>query len=277
MEVPYLGIQKADPAKRQFVHCISHSTWNDGYSKKYKYTHTKRSVIEQDVHWVQITDQNRLLSTSAYGREPRADEWQPYHWMRDSQDARVRWLWERMLVSTRPDPSDAGMAWFAITGDERCDPGKLKQLLEGHHLPLLTVRKQVRLEAENFRRLDGFAVEYLNDKKASQTLQVALKGGTRGRIATAFDEPFAPTEGRCTVDVRFFDEAGTRSRFTLFVNGAAQGSAWESAGTGKGWTTHTEHDIAIRAGDEIAVAVEGAPARLDYVQLNFAPATKAPR
>jgi len=36
--------------------------------------------------------------------------------MRDSGDARVRWLWERMLVSTRPDPSDAGMTWFLATG-----------------------------------------------------------------------------------------------------------------------------------------------------------------
>jgi hypothetical protein len=38
--------------------------------------------------------------------------------MRDSRDAKVRWLWERMLVSTRPDPSDAGMTWFLVTGDE---------------------------------------------------------------------------------------------------------------------------------------------------------------
>ncbi len=71
MEVPYLGIQKSDPAKRQFVYCISHSRWNDGFASKYKFTFTKRSVIEQDVHWVQIRDQNRLLSFGRYGRPPR--------------------------------------------------------------------------------------------------------------------------------------------------------------------------------------------------------------
>lgn len=31
MEVPFLGIEKSDPAKRKHVYCISHSGWNDGY------------------------------------------------------------------------------------------------------------------------------------------------------------------------------------------------------------------------------------------------------
>ena len=119
MEVPSRGIQKSDPAKRQFVYCLSHSRWNDGFASKYKFTFTKRSVIEQDVHWVQIRDQNRLLSFGRYGRPSTPEEFEPYFWMRDSRDAKVRWLWERMLVSTRPDPSDAGMAWFLVTGDEQ--------------------------------------------------------------------------------------------------------------------------------------------------------------
>jgi predicted amidohydrolase len=277
MEVPYLGIQKSDPAKRRFVYCISHSSWNDGYSRRYQFTHTKRSVIEQDVHWIQIRDQNPLLSTSAYGREARPEEWQPYHWMRDSKDARVRWLWEKMLVSTRPDCSDAGMAWFVVTGDEQCDPAKLKRALDEHQPPPIMTRKEVRLEAENFRQLDGFAVEFFNDKKSSQHLQVALKSGARGRIATVFDEPFAPRDGSCSIDVRFTDEAGSRSLFTLLVNGTPQGETWESSGEGKGWTTRTLRDVPIHAGDEIAVEVQGAPSRLDFVQLTFsAPGSAAP-
>jgi hypothetical protein len=66
-------------------------------------------------HWVQVRGQQRL-STSPYGRTALPEEWQPFHWMRDSKDARLRWLWERMLLSTRPDCSDAGMAWFVVTG-----------------------------------------------------------------------------------------------------------------------------------------------------------------
>jgi predicted amidohydrolase len=269
MEVPFLGIQKSDPAKRQFVHCISHSAWNDGYSRRYQFTHTKRSVIEQEVHWIQIRDQNPLLSTSQYGREPRPEEWQPFHWMRDSLDSRVHWLWKTMLVSTRPDCSDGGMAWFVVTGDEHCDPVKLKSALDEHQVPPITTRKEVRLEAENFHRLDGFAVEFFNDKKASHHLQVALKDGERGRIAAIFDEPFAPRSGHCNVDVRFTDESGSRSQFKLLVNGTAQGDAWESPGEGMGWRTHTLRDVPLRAGDEIAIEVQGSPARLDFIQLNF--------
>jgi predicted amidohydrolase len=273
MEVPYLGIQKSDPAKRRFVHCISHSAWNDGYSRRYQFTHTKRSVIEQDIHWMQIRDQNPLLSTSAYGREPRPEEWQPFHWMRDSNDARVRWLWERMVISTRPDCSDAGMAWFVATGDEQCDPMKLKRALDDHQIPPITMRKEVRLEAENFRKLDSFAAEFSNDKEASHHLQVALKNRTHGRITTVYDEPFAPSGGHCAIDVRFSDEPGSQCQFALIVNGAAQGDSWKSSGEGKGWTTHTLRDVPIRAGDEIGIEVQGSLSRLDFVQLNFSSIT----
>src|SRR4051812_29329688 len=68
MEVPFRGIQKSDPARRKFVYCISHSRWNDGFASRYTFTNTKRSVIPSGVRWVQIQDQNRLLSKSPYGR-----------------------------------------------------------------------------------------------------------------------------------------------------------------------------------------------------------------
>ncbi len=132
----------------------------------------------------------------------------------------------------------------------------------------------MRLEAESFRHLDGCAVEYRNDRKASQSVQVALTADA-GRIRTRFDEPYARTEGRYDVDVRFFDENGSRSRYTLLVNGVAQGAAWESAGKGGGWTTQTVRDVPIRIGDEIAVEASGKPARLDYVELNATAATIA--
>ncbi|MBM3335039.1 hypothetical protein FJY63_10300, partial [Candidatus Sumerlaeota bacterium] len=65
MEVPLRGIQKADPDKLKFVYCISHSVWNDGYTradKKALHTHTKRDVIPSGVHWVQVKDGNRNLA-----------------------------------------------------------------------------------------------------------------------------------------------------------------------------------------------------------------------
>ncbi|MGB4726323.1 MAG: hypothetical protein WBH86_02845 [Thermogutta sp.] len=84
VDVPFLGIQKSDPDKRQFVYCISHSRWNDGFASRFKFTRTKRDVIELDVNWVQIRDQNRLLSFGRYGQPSPVAEFEPYFWMRDS-------------------------------------------------------------------------------------------------------------------------------------------------------------------------------------------------
>jgi len=273
MEVPYLGIQKSDPAKRQFVCCVSHSRWNDGFASKYTFTFTKRSVIDQDVHWVQIRDQNRLLSCSRYGWPSSPEEFEPYFWMRDSSDAKVRWLWERMAVSTRPDPSDAGMSYFLATGDEECDPVKLKRLIEEHRVPVpATARKTVRIETENCCHLEGCSLEDRSDKRASHALNTRLSGGSTGRIRTNFDEPFTPASARYDVEIRFLDAKGSRCRFSLFVNGVVQGAAWESPGEGRGWTSQTIRDVPVGRGDEIRVNIQGAggdAGKLDYVQFDY--------
>jgi hypothetical protein len=268
MEVPYLGIQKSDPAKRKFVYCVSHSRWNDGFAGSYTFTHTKRSVIESGVNWVQIRDQNRLLSLSPYGKPGPPESFAPFHWMRDSKENQVRFLWERMIVSTRPDPSDAGMAYFLATGDEDCDPAKLRRLIEEKSRPLpIAQRKQVRLEAENFHELDGFAIEDANDRAASHRLHVRSVRGVRAAIRTRFDEPFA-AGGRYDAQVRFRAAAGAEPRLTLLVNGAPRGT-WNSTGKATDWTTHTLSDVALRLGDSIAVEATGGPAQVDYVQLDL--------
>jgi len=270
MEVPHRRILKSDPTKRQFVYCISHSRWNDEFASNYPLAFTQRSVIELEVRWVQIRDQNRLLSFGRYGRPAPSVEFAPYLWMRDSPDAKVRWLWERMLVSTRPDPSDAGMTYFLVTADEECQPAKLRRLLEAHEPPpTTTVRKQVRVEAENFRRLDGFVIEDRKDRDASHELSIRLDRRASGSIRTRFVEPFTPAVGRYDVQIRFFDEPGHRCRLAFFVNGVARGAGWESAGDGRGWTSHTVRGVEVRVGDELRVDAEGPESRLDYVQLDY--------
>ena len=273
VEVPYLGIQKSQPEKRQFVYCISHSRWNDGFSSAASeqgcFTYNKRSVIESGVHWVQIQDQNRLLSHSRYGRPAAAEEFRPYFWMRDSEDAKVRFLWERMQVSTRPDPSDAGMAYFLMTGDEEVDPDKLKRLLDNHVVPTPKEREKVRIEAENFANLQGYKLEDRNDRSASHRLNVMPTTGTSsGRISTRFDEPYAIAQGTCDIELRYADGKGKRCRFAVLINGQSGGESFQSLGQGQEWTLHILRDVEIHAGDEIAINIQG-PARVDYVQLNF--------
>ena len=270
MEVPYRGIQKSDPAKRQYVYCISHSRWNDGFASQYKFTFTKRSVIEQEVHWVQIQDQNRLLSFGRYGTPSPAEDFQPYFWMRDSREAKVRWLWERMRVSTRPDPSDAGMTYFLVTGDEECDPAKLKRLLvDRRPEPRVIARKRVRLEAENFRSLEGFALED-RDRNASHRLNIRINNSGTGHARTRFDEPYTASSARYDVEVRYLTGGVGDSRLLLSINGIPQSQPWRTV-SAPGWQSHTIDNVLIRAGDEVVVEVQAGGServQLDYVQLN---------
>ena len=175
MEVPYLGIKKSDPEKRQFVYCISHSQWNDGFASSYKFTNTKRDLLPLGIKWVQIPDQNRAIAFSRYGRPAKPEEFEPYFWMRDSKDPRLQFLWKRMVISTRPDPSDAGMAWFLVTGDQTAEVAGLRTLLEDGVLPENTdPRPEIRLEAENFLVHDGYELEYRNDRQASHKVNAKL-------------------------------------------------------------------------------------------------------
>src|SRR5581483_6129367 len=115
-------------------------------------------------------------------------------------------------------------AYFLMTGDEEADPVKLRRLLAEHVVPTpLEARRRIRLEAENFRGLDGYELEDRNDKAASHALDVKLADAAGGRIVTAFDEPYTARQGRYDVEVRYFDEAQHPSRFTLLINGALQG------------------------------------------------------
>src|SRR6185295_7788152 len=128
------------------------------------------------------------------------------------------------------------------------DPIKLRHLIEDHHAaPPVLSRKHVRLEAENFRYLEGYALEDRNDKKASHRLEVKLTSKNSGSIRTRFDEPFAGPAAHRDVEVRYCDEKGSQCSFALFVNGVAQGAAWESPGEGRGWASQVIRDVAIKA------------------------------
>jgi hypothetical protein len=272
MEVAHLALQKADPAKRGFVTALSHSRWNDGYDTKSTFRHTKRSVIPQGVRWVQITDQNRLLTTSPYGRPAKDEEWPAWFWMRDSDDPKVRFLWERMRVTTRADCSDAGMAYFLMTGDEEVAIAKLKRLLDDNVVPApVGHRRQVRLEAENFARLNGYEVDYRNDREASHRLSVRPAGAAGGSIATPFYEPYVAPRGRYDVEVRYLEQRGGRGRIWLSVNGARKGDAWDASASEGKWKTQTIPAVDLALGDEIRVDVEagGKSLKLDYVQLLY--------
>lgn len=276
MEVPLRGIQKSDPEKRKYVYCISHSVWNDGYTRNDQalHPHTKRDVIPSGVHWIQVKDGNRNLAHSGgVGHRSTPAQWRLYEWLRDSSDSRLNWIFTRLEAEKRCDISDATMTYFLLTGDEEADLAKLKSLLDDRKIPApINPRKQVRIEAENFRDFENYRVDFRNDRRASHRNNVRLSKTALGRIRTPFDQPYAAAGGRYDIDVRFFNEADGRSELKLFVNGVPQGDAWRASGSEPGWKSQTIADVAVSVGDEIMVEVLGdgdETGKLDYVQLNL--------
>ncbi len=276
MEVPFLGIEKSDPDKRKYVYCISHSGWNDGYTRDDQdlHNHNKRDVIPSGINWIQVKDGNRnLADPGGVGKKSTPEQWSLYHWLRDSSDSRLNWIFTRLEAELRADISDSTMTYFLLTGDEDADLTKLKSLLDDKKIPAPNdPRKYVRIEAENFRTLDNYSVEHRNDRRASHRLSVRLARVAAGRIRTPFDQPYTAGSGRYDVDIRYFDEKDGRSRFALYVNGAKKGNSWYASKDNDQWTTHTISDVAVKSGDEIMVEVSGDSGeygKLDYVQFNY--------
>lgn len=126
MHVPWEGIMAARPEKRQYCVAITHSPWNNKHSHN---TKTWKDIETSGVKTVYITNQNKRLNSK-----------QGWEWMKTSEDEKIRWLYTRMIKFG--DVSDAGLAYYAVTGDEHGTPGKLKALFEN---PVLS--KTYRQEA----------------------------------------------------------------------------------------------------------------------------------
>jgi len=243
MEVPFRGIEKSDPDKRKYVYCISHSRWNDGYtsSDRALHSHNKRDVIPSGINWIHVKDGNpNLAHPGGVGRTSTPGQWSLYHWLRDSSDPRLRWIFTRLQAEGRADISDATMTYFLLTGDEDADLGKLKSLLDDKQVPApMDPRAEVRIEAENFRTLDNYRVEDRNDRGASRRLSVKLASMAPGRISTPFNQPYTADRACYDVEVRYFNEKDGRCQFGLYINGVQRGAPWHASKDSDEWTTHT--------------------------------------
>jgi hypothetical protein len=201
--------------------------------------------------------------------------------MRDSSDARLRWLFTRLEAEERCDVSDATMAYFLMTGDEECDPRKLAALLDRKQRPPpIAVRNMVRLEAENFQVLEN-CVLVAAGRQASQDALVRLSGAQKGTIRTEFDEIHAARSGRYEVGIRCRHEGAGQATIALSVGGVRQGVEWRSAARDEertsaagddAWQSHTVRDVPLSQGDAIEIEVlseAGGSAEVDCVQLTY--------
>lgn len=123
MDVPYRCISAVPAAQRQFIHCISHSSWNDTYGP---HTFTQLGGLGAQLH--HISSQNNYPFRCA------TTEWT---WLRDSSDADLAWLFQWIDPKLAVDVSDAGMGFWLITGgpegglDKEATMAHIREILEG--------------------------------------------------------------------------------------------------------------------------------------------------
>ena len=116
-EIVGRAIAASEGNKRQYVTLISHSQWNNQHADKNSpdespshsgWTFDEIGRMSPHVNMKQISDQNGDLMAS----------YSAYHVWRDSNDRKMRWLWDRGQVTGIgwPDCSDAGMAFWLVNG-----------------------------------------------------------------------------------------------------------------------------------------------------------------
>jgi hypothetical protein len=123
MEVLWRAVNASTPARRQYVTVISHTDWNANMTFPPTMTHTRADVEALGVKWIQITNQNaRLFTRNADG----SPNWSPWFWLRDARRARMRWIYDRMRVTGKPDTSDAGVVYYLFTNIQNATPYDLR-------------------------------------------------------------------------------------------------------------------------------------------------------
>jgi hypothetical protein len=108
----------------QHVTVISHSLWNDLRVWPPAMTRNHEDVRALGVKWLRITDQNGI--GQPWGLNTRQN-FLPWDWLRTAAAEPLRWVYERMTLTGKGDASDAGMAYFLVTGDPYGTPDKLRR------------------------------------------------------------------------------------------------------------------------------------------------------
>ena len=153
MDVACKGILKSEQEKRKYVVVISHSHWNNQHrytasdciatedqdeiaAPLYRIEDSTRNIRETGVWFDQIEDQGKGLGAASFSE---------YDWLKKSSDANLKWTYDRMRLAftEKPNPSDAGMLFYLITGNENATPAILNNFFTSQAAPLLPEEKSV--------------------------------------------------------------------------------------------------------------------------------------
>ena len=183
MQVVGEGLRIANgtsPDALNHVTVISHSDWNNNHGQSYKAPETSKhdgwtwdmmkSSFGAKVNFKRISDQNGTPPNVYTSNDKfKASTMASWDWMRTHQDANVNWVYENHTgkgSNSAADYSDAGMAFYLVTGDEMGNPVKLQNYIGSDVIPVtppdpLKVAR-VNLNVENYHIEELGATYQLN-------------------------------------------------------------------------------------------------------------------
>ena len=169
MEAIYRALEKTNPQNRKNITLLSHSTWNEnrnlatrpGVNDVRTWAELKRDFPE--VNFIDIKDQNGKGDSGFNSRR--------WNWLDNTSNPVLKEARSLMKNAQNKvnDPSDAGMHFFAITGNESGEPNDAQRFFQANQpgfdsnpnptpTPKPSPNNSIIVEAENQLVLDNFDI-----------------------------------------------------------------------------------------------------------------------
>lgn len=114
--MPWRAFVAADPGRRPFVRCLTHSTWNEEHAATAHNGPRYHDLLALGCQELRVTNQNNRL-----GVQPMEN----WGWL-TSGGSDLEWVHSRLVASGSGDASDAGMLYYVVTGDAQGSPTTLR-------------------------------------------------------------------------------------------------------------------------------------------------------
>jgi hypothetical protein len=229
MEAVYRALEQTSFANLDNITLVSHSSWNEnrnvinkpGVTEARTWTDLKADFPQ--VEFIDIKDQN--------GSGDSGFNSSGWNWLDQTADPVLVEMRERMKDAGPKfnDPSDAGMLFYAITGDESADPNDAQAYFESNP-PSFTIgnggglpptnpnpnppinNNSLVIEAEDMQLSGGYRVEAISAASGGEV--ITLRGGSNDETGGAtFD--FTGATGTYNLKINYFDENDGVGQLTL--------------------------------------------------------------
>jgi hypothetical protein len=205
------AIKRSYSSRRQYVTVISHSAWNESYSRYGSCTWS--GIKSLGVKTIHITDQNAGLATNYY---PTVS------WIANSPDWKLRWVWSRMKIGltfyTVADVSDAGEMWYWLKYDQYGNFSKLKSFFASQTCTAPTTNRTIKICSPANGSTVGSPIHF--QAQVTDTASVYVKVYVDVKVisyAKSFDLSWASGAGTHHIDMDAWDAAGQFSASTTFT------------------------------------------------------------